>query len=102
MSSFRRRQRNRRYRTNYGGLTVRAYNRMLYAQNERCAICLHVVKRDNGDVLDVDHDHSTGEVRGLLCRNCNVGLGHFKDDPKLLHTAELYLLRCREKVKKHS
>ena len=39
----------------------------------------------------VDHDHSTGEVRGGLCVNCNFGLGHFKDSPELLRLAALYL-----------
>ena len=39
----------------------------------------------------VDHDHQTGYVRGGLCSNCNLGLGHFKDSPELLRLAALYL-----------
>jgi transcription elongation factor Elf1 len=39
----------------------------------------------------IDHDHKTGDVRGGLCSNCNLGLGHFKDDPELLRLAALYL-----------
>lgn len=39
----------------------------------------------------VDHNHNTGDVRGGLCVNCNIGLGHFKDNPELLRLAALYL-----------
>lgn len=42
--------------------------------------------------LGVDHDHVSGKVRGILCSNCNAGLGFFKDDPDLLEYARIYIL----------
>jgi hypothetical protein len=41
--------------------------------------------------LHIDHNHTTGKVRGILCTNCNRGLGHFKDSPDLLQKAIQYL-----------
>lgn len=71
------------------GMTVEDYDRMLAEQEGRCAAC--------GDVptkrLHVDHDHSTGQVRGLLCGECNLGIGKFKDDPERLESAARYLRR---------
>lgn len=66
------------------GVTDIAKAREAKALNE-CIIC--GLETD----LAVDHDHLTGEVRGGLCINCNIGLGHFKDDPELLRLAALYL-----------
>jgi len=65
-------------------------------QGGRCAICrIHEddapKKTPNGVGLYVDHDHRTSEIRGLLCTNCNVGLGQFKDDPVRLTAAIAYL-----------
>jgi hypothetical protein len=50
-----------------------------------CVIC------GAAEQLVVDHDHVTGEVRGMLCNHCNRGLGHFRDDPVLLEFAAQYL-----------
>lgn len=52
---------------------------------EACIIC------GSKENLVIDHDHKTGMVRGSLCMHCNLGLGHFKDDPELLEFAALYL-----------
>lgn len=55
------------------------------ANTKECVIC-----GDNGRLV-VDHDHKTGQVRGMLCNHCNRGLGHFRDDPMLLEFAGQYL-----------
>lgn len=58
----------------------------LFASSDgRCAIC------GRAGALVVDHDHDTGAIRGLLCRNCNTGLGQFGDDPERLRRAAAYL-----------
>lgn len=70
------------------GLTAEQYRAMHAAQHGRCAIC------DRPDTkLVVDHCHSSGVVRGLLCNACNVGLGNFKDNASLLTNAVAYLVR---------
>jgi hypothetical protein len=67
------------------------YGARLAAQGGACAIC----KQPRLDVhgkLHKDHCHTTGEWRGLLCGNCNKGLGLFGDDPALLMMAAEYVL----------
>lgn len=71
------------------GMTADDYVTMLSKQSGVCAICHGVNK--SGKRLSVDHDHSTGKVRGLLCTNCNNGIGRFKDDPIRLVAAANYL-----------
>lgn len=73
------------------GITVETYDRMLAEQGGRCAICGQAPPIDKN--LDVDHNHQTEENRGLLCRDCNLGLGKFKDRPDLLRAAANYLER---------
>src|ERR1700733_2603170 len=65
------------------GLSEEGYKALLEKQEFRCAICR---KDDPGRKKgwNVDHDHMTGTVRGLLCVRCNFMLGHAKDDPDLL------------------
>ena len=63
----------------------------LYAhQVGRCAICRRATGKRRR--LSVDHDHASGQVRGLLCRPCNNMLGHARDDPEFFWTAYRYLL----------
>lgn len=70
-------------------LTVEEYDALLERQHGRCAIC-HSPPTP-GISLHVDHDHGTGEVRGLLCFRCNNALGLFREDPELLRGAARYL-----------
>jgi hypothetical protein len=83
--SVRRRDLKRRY-----GITVEEYDAMLEQQGNRCAIC-RTDKPGGKGRFHVDHDHQTGEVRGLLCNNCNRALGHFKDNVLILEQAIRYL-----------
>jgi DNA-directed RNA polymerase subunit RPC12/RpoP len=69
-------------------MTEDDYLEMFEKQNGKCAICGKEVVDER---LFVDHNHDTGEVRGLLCRNCNAGIGFLKDDIDLLRSAIKYL-----------
>ena len=71
------------------GLTPEGLLDLHEKQGGVCKICGNTAK--DGRNLDVDHCHTTGKVRGLLCNNCNRGLGHFQDDPILLQKAIDYL-----------
>lgn len=76
-------------------ITLNDYNQMLEKQDHRCSICdgegflmdraRHKVK------LVVDHDHTTGQVRGLLCHNCNRALGLLQENPEIVSSALDYL-----------
>lgn len=79
------------------GLTLDAFNELLIKQNYKCAICntkllsLSEKKGRHNQNPQVDHNHLTNEVRGLLCRLCNVGLGAFKENKETLQKAITYL-----------
>lgn len=73
-------------------ITSQEYLQMLADQDFSCSICKCNVT-GTGKVLVVDHDHSTGKVRGLLCGQCNSGLGMFKDSKENLAEAIKYLKR---------
>ena len=84
-----------RHLKNKYNLTSDQYVEMVYQQDNRCAICGQMeTKVDSvGDVrpLCVDHDHTTGKVRDLLCNDCNVILGFAHEDIGVLQNAILYL-----------
>jgi hypothetical protein len=71
------------------GLGSAEYDELLRAQGGRCRICRRQPRVDSS--LHVDHDHETGEVRGLLCFRCNGGLGQFAEDAERLRLAADYL-----------
>ena len=68
-------------------MTLDQFQGFLKKQDEKCAICGNPFS----DRPDIDHDHETGEPRGLLCGTCNRGLGQFKDQISLLEKAIVYL-----------
>ena len=73
------------HRRNYHGVDERVYDEILREQGARCLICGEIKR------LVIDHCHANGHVRGLLCSQCNSGLGFFKDDIQNLSNAIFYL-----------
>lgn len=80
------------------GITLEEYEELLSKQNGKCAIC----SVDNNSkycnkprAFAVDHCHTTGKIRGLLCSDCNTGIGLFKDNTNLLHFAIKYLNKTK-------
>jgi len=77
-------------------LTLETYSQMYEKQKGCCAICNRTmlfqgVLDERKLTANVDHNHTTGEIRGLLCTSCNRGLGFFKDQATLLEKAAEYL-----------
>lgn len=75
------------------GKTLQDWNDLWAKQDGKCAICNQGMTDggQSGASAHLDHDHVTGEVRGLLCSQCNLGLGKFGDDPGRLEAAALYV-----------
>jgi hypothetical protein len=67
------------------------YNNLLESQNGSCAICSKTDPGTKTKTFCVDHCHSTGIVRGLLCINCNTGVGSLKESEEIFNNALLYL-----------
>lgn len=87
-------RREARFKLRYG-LTLLDYNVLLEQQASKCKICNltseQLKKPGRSKLLYVDHCHTTGKVRGLLCTHCNMSLGNFKDSQELLQSAIDYL-----------
>lgn len=83
------------------GLSIEDYNDMFVKQKGCCAICGRHQSKIKG-ILNVDHDHLTGCIRGLLCTKCNSFIGYIYEDPKVLHKIvnyfDEYNLKCVLKV----
>jgi len=89
--------RNVSLKQNYG-ITLAKYQELVRNQSGLCAICKRPPepsrtgrKRTLSANLWVDHDHVTGNIRGLLCSNCNLGIGYFRDAAGVLRDAAAYL-----------
>ncbi len=76
------------------GMVVGQFEDMYNKQEGKCLICgsFLIIDGSPSKRPNVDHDHKTGKVRGLLCRRCNQGIGVFEDDSSLLFNASKYLL----------
>ena len=83
----------RQIERNYG-LSMKEYKILLEVQNNVCAIC-RGLPTENLKYLSVDHNHTTGKVRGLLCQRCNRALGFVKEDVEIVS-------RLLEYIKKHN
>jgi hypothetical protein len=67
------------------GITIETFEAMVEWQGAVCVIC------GSDKNLNVDHNHTTGRVRAILCSNCNLGIGNFQDNPVFLRAAAIYL-----------
>lgn len=84
------RQRFRKY-----GITPERYEAVYEAQGGACAICQHGFGGPRDE--HIDHDHITGQVRGILCSQCNTAIGKFKDSPEIILKAAEYIMRSWDK-----
>ncbi len=82
------------------GISEECYQRLRLSSGDACAICKASVNPGH-----VDHCHKTGCVRGILCNNCNLGIGGFGDDPEVIRKAISYLEKHKESprtIKSHA
>ena len=73
------------------GISAEQWDALFASQNYCCAVCSSASPNTSRQTWHTDHCHVTGEVRGILCAPCNVGLGRFKDDVDVLNNAIAYL-----------
>ena len=90
LDEYRVRSRNTHLRRTYG-ITIEQFDELLKCQEGRCAICGRE-ECSTGRNFSTDHDHTTGNVRGILCNDCNRALGLFQDSSTVLAAAYTYLI----------
>ena len=77
-------------KTKYG-LSITEFDNLLLSQDNRCAICKEPLDLQNPKNVNIDHNHLTGKVRGILCLKCNVAIGLLRDNPEYVYNAYKYL-----------
>jgi hypothetical protein len=90
-------QRDRHLRRNYG-ITLAQFNCMVLAQGSKCACCGTDKPGGKYNQWCVDHDHVTGAVRELLCKDCNIVLGIIEDSPEHLQRLLQYIIKHNDKT----
>jgi hypothetical protein len=71
------------------GISLEDYEFLFHSQGAKCAICKSTKPKGKG--WHIDHDHKSGQIRGILCHYCNLGIGHFKDNERAIRSAIEYL-----------
>jgi len=81
------------------GITQREFDNILSSQNGACKICKIKLTLSGTSVTRacIDHCHKTNIVRGILCQQCNKGIGHFNDNPELMKAGADYLLLAQQR-----
>lgn len=92
-----RRRRAQRMRLRTFGITDEDFMSMYERQGKKCAVCerpvaLYTRRNENWDGACIDHCHSTGRVRGILCNPCNVALGLLQDNPDRIERMREYIM----------
>lgn len=77
------------------GLTQAGWDALIKHQGNQCAVCKTDRPGGRGERWHIDHDHVTGQVRGLLCHRCNMGIGFLLDDPEIIRAAARYVAKHR-------
>lgn len=84
------------YRRSKYGIGNIEWEEIYNNQEKKCAICKQQFNKESE--AQVDHNHESGQVRGLLCRSCNLGIGHIKENPVFLLSSCKYLLSTDDNI----